>query len=242
VTSQQQTAEAEARTQAVTWILQQVSQVAYVSCDSDVCAELAQRGFPNIKTLGPASQDPLGSDLVVATAAVRAQFGSRLASVYAPVVVASFGSGTARIEIREIVSGGTSALRADLRARKTSDALILANSHVTVSASARAQLVSGDVDPRLPTLIAAITAEYPVRIVDFGDRGPGGGPASLLRSMDLATHVNAAHLAAQAYINWIQALVKAQYVELFTASSKPVPLPGGQTVLRIEVAAPSPLS
>jgi serine/threonine protein kinase len=242
VPNQKQTAEAKARTQAVTWILQQVSRAVVVSCDSDVCTELAQRGFPNTDPLGPGSLDPLGSTLVVATAAIRAQFGSRLASVYAPVVIASFGSGNARIEIREMFSGGTSALQADLQARKTSDAQILANSRVTVSAIARAQLRSGDIDPRLPTLIAAITAAYPVRIVDFGDHGPGGGPASLLRSMDLATHVSAARLAAPAYTRWIQALVKAQNTVYLPASSELVTLPGGQTVLRIEFAAPSPLS
>jgi len=246
VPSQKLTAETVARTQAITWILRQVSRAVVVSCDSDVCTELAQQGFPNLETLGPGSPDPLGSTLVVATAAIRAQFGSRLASVYAPAVIASFGSGNARIEIREIYSGGTHALRAalqaDLQVRKISDTQILANSHVTVSAVARAQLLSGAIDPRLPTLIAAITAAYPVRIVDFGDQAPGGGPASLLRSMDLATHVGAAHLAAPAYVSWIQSLVKAQRAQFVPASSELVTLADGQTVLRIEFAAPSPLS
>jgi len=233
-------AEAAARTRAIKWILQEVSRATLVSCDPLVCAELAQGGFLDTETLVPRSQDPLPSILVVATAAIRAQFGSRLASVYAPVVIASFGSGNARIEIRQIYSGRTSGLRADLQARKTSDAQILANSRVAVLARAREQLLSGDVDPRLPALIAAITAKYPVRIVDFADQGPGGGPASLLRSMDLATHVSAARLAARAYVRWIQELLEAQYVEVFTASSELVNS-GGQAVLRIEVAAPSPL-
>jgi len=233
-------AEAAARTRAIKWILQEVSRATLVSCDPLVCAELAQGGFLDTETLVPRSQDPLPSILVVATAAIRAQFGSRLASVYAPVVIASFGSGNARIEIRQIYSGGTSGLRADLQARKTSDAQILANNRVTVSATARAQLLNGDVDPRLPTLIAAITATYPVRIMDFGDQGPGGGPASLLRSMDLATQVSAAGITARAYVSWIQELLRAQYVESFTASSERVVLPG-QTVLRIEFPAPSPL-
>src|SRR5215469_15328484 len=180
VTSQELTAEAVARAQAIKWILQEVSRAVVVSCDLQVCGELYQGGFRSLDTLGPESTDPLGSTLVVATPAIRAQFGSRLASVYAPAVIASFGSGNARIEIREIYSGGTHALRAalqaDLQVRKISDAQILANSHVTVSAVARAQLLSGAIDPRLPTLIAAITAAYPVRIVDFGDQAPGGGP------------------------------------------------------------------
>ena len=87
-----------------------------------------------------------------------------------------------------------------------------------------------------------MTENYPVRIVDFGDQSPGGGPASLLRSMDVATHVSAAHVAARAYISWMQELVNAQWAEYRPASSKLVTLPGGQTVLRIEFDVPSPLS
>lgn len=244
--SGQLAAEAAARTQAVTWIMQQVSRAAVVSCDSQVCAYLAQRGFPNLETLGPGSTDPLGSALVVATDAIRHQFGRRLASVYAPAVIASFGSGNAKIEIREVFPGGTTAyraaLQADLRTRKTNDAQLLDNSHVTVSATARAQLLSGDIDPRLPMLIAAMAGEYPVRIVDFGGQPPGGGPASLLRSMDLATHVSAAHLTVSAYTSWMQSYVHAQRAQYLPALNKLVTLPAGKSVLRIEFDVPSPLS
>jgi predicted Ser/Thr protein kinase len=243
--SQELAAAAAARTQAVTWILQQVSPATVVSCDAQVCTDLAQRGFTNLETLGSESTDPLGSTLVVATAAVRALFGRRLASVYAPAVLASFGSGNAKIEIRMNYPDGTAgydaALGPDLQARKTQDAELLTNSHLTVSATARAQLLSGDVDPRLPTLLAAMTQRYPVQIVDFGDQSPGGGPASLLRSMDLATHVGTAHVAARAYISWMQGLANAQWAEYLPASSKVVTLSGGQTVLRIKFDVPSPL-
>src|SRR5206468_2461467 len=93
-------AETAARKLAVTWILQQVSRAAVVSCDSQVCADLVSAGFPsaNVLTLGPGSNDPLGSDLVVATGPIRTHFGTRLASVYAPATIASFGSGAARID------------------------------------------------------------------------------------------------------------------------------------------------
>jgi predicted Ser/Thr protein kinase len=239
-------AEAAARAQAVTWILQQVSQAAIVSCDYQVCNDLAQRGFPSVQTLGPGSFDPLGSTLIVATAAIRAQFGSRLASVYAPAVIASFGSGNAKIEIRAFYEGGAPAFRAAvqaaLQARRTSDAELLTNRNIKVSAAARAQLLSGDIDPRLPTLIALLADNKPLQIVDFGDPSPGGGPGSLLRSVDLATHVAAAHLSAPAYLSWMQDLVNAQRTEYRPAWSHPVRLPGGQTVVRIEFASPSPLS
>ena len=247
-TSQELAAEAAARTRAVTWILQQVSRAAVVSCDSQVCADLARRGFPpgNLLPLGPGSNDPVGSDLVVATAAIRAQYGVQLASVYAPVIIATFGSGNARIDIRWVFPGGTVKYRAvqrgELRARKAADAQLLANSEVTLSAAARAQLISGEIDPRLPLLIAAMAVSHPVRIVDFVDQSPGGGPASLLRSVDLATADGAAHLRRGAYVGWMRGFIGVQRAEYRPAWCQQVTLRTGQAVLRIGYGAPSPLS
>jgi predicted Ser/Thr protein kinase len=246
VGSQQLAARATATRQAVTWILQQVSRAAVVSCDAQVCGDLARRGFPSLETLGPGSNDPLGSVLVVATADIRAQFGRRLAAVYAPAVIASFGSGTARIEIREIFPRGTAAylaaLPADLRTRKSGDAQLLANSQIAVSARARAQLLSGAVDPRLPQLIALMAGLQPVDIVAFGNQGPGGGPASLLRSVDLATHVSRSRLAAPAYRSWMQSVLSSQRAEYLPASSELVRLAAGQTVMQVTYDVPGPLS
>jgi hypothetical protein len=246
--SQELAAETAARTNAITWILQQVSRAAIVSCDPQVCTDLVNSGFPpaNVLTLGPGSTDPLGSDLVVATAAIRAQFGGRLASVYAPAVIASFGSGNAKIDIRLVFPGGTASYlavqQAALRARKAADAQLLANSRITVSATARAQLLSGDIDPRLPQLIAAMAASHPVHIMDFVDQSPGGGPASLLRSVDLATVDSTAHLTRAAYLGWIQAFINAQRAQYLPAWAQQVTLRTGQHVLRIGYSAPSPLS
>jgi len=241
-------AEAAARKQAVTWILGQVSRAAVVSCDPQVCADLVSAGFPsaNLLTLGPTSNDPLGSDLVVATGPIRAQYGSRLASVYAPATIASFGSGTARIDIQLVYPGGAARYgavqRTALRARKAADAQLLANSHIEASATARAQLLSGNVDPRLPQLLAIMAESHPVRIVDFIDQSPGGGPASLLRSVDLATVDRAADLTRAAYLGWMQAFIDAQRAQYRPASVQQVTLHTGQTVLRIGYGAPSPLS
>jgi predicted Ser/Thr protein kinase len=241
-------AEAAARKQAVTWILGQVSRAAVVSCDPQVCAELVSAGFPsaNLLTLGPTSNDPLGSDLVVATGPIRAQYGSRLASVYAPATIASFGSETARIDIRLVYPGGAARYgavqRTALHARKAADAQLLANSHIEASATARAQLLSGDVDPRLPQLLAIMAESHSVRIVDFINQSPGGGPASLLRSVDLAAVDSAAHLTRAAYLGWMQAFIDAQRAQYRPASVQQVTLHTGQTVLRIGYGAPSPLS
>jgi hypothetical protein len=195
-------------------------------------------------TLGPQSNDPLPSDLVVATAAIRAQFRDRLASVYAPVIIAAFGSGNAKIEIREVFPGGTAQYRevqrADARARKSADAQLLANNRITFSATAAAQLRSGDIDPRLPVLIAEMIQSHPVQIVDFGSRSPGGGPASLLRAVDLTAADTAAHLTRDRYLSWLHGLVKVQRAQFHPALTQ-VTLRSGQIVMRIWYGAPSPL-
>jgi hypothetical protein len=246
--SQELAAEATARTEAINWILQQVSRAAIVSCDAQVCTDLANRGFPaaNLNTLGPGSTDPLGSALVVATAPIRAQFGGRLASVYAPATIASFGSGKYRIDILLVFYGGSHAYgpyeRKALSNRKTAGALLLANSRIKASATARAQLLSGDVDPRLPLLIAAMAASHPVSIVAFVSQSPGGGPASLLRSVDLAAADSSAHLTPAAYLGWIEAFMNAQRAQYHPAWVRQVPRRTGQAVLMIGYGAPSPLS
>ena len=241
-------AEAAARKQAVAWILGQVSRAAVVSCDPYVCADLVGRGFPsgNVLPLGPTSNDPLGSTLVVATAPIRAQYRGRLVSVYAPAVIASFGSGNARIDIRLVYPGGAAKYRVDqqaaLRSRKTAGAELLANSQIGASATARAQLLSGDVDPRLPLLLAMMAGSHPVHIADFASQSPGGGAASLLRSVDLAAVDSAAHMTRGKYLGWMQAFLGAQRAQYLPAALQPVTLRTGQTVLRIGYRAPSPLS
>jgi predicted Ser/Thr protein kinase len=240
-------AEAAVRTKAITWILQQVGPAAIVSCDAQVCTDLANDGFPSAQlvTLGPGSNDPLGSNLVVATATIRNEFGGRL-GLYAPAVIASFGTKNARIDIRWVYSGGAAAYRAalpeTLRVRKAADAQLLSNSNIRVSPAARKQLLSGQIDPWLPQLLAIMAYSHPLYIVDFASQSPGGGPASLLRWVDLATTVKEAHLTPTAYLGWMQSFIATQRAEFRPVWVQQVPLPTGQAVLRIGYGAPSPLS
>ncbi len=239
-------AETEARAQAINWIMAQVDRAAIVSCDPQVCQDLASRGFPGLLTLGPMSTDPLGSDLVVDTATIRAQFGRRLISVYAPVTIASFGSGNAKIDIQLVFDGGTAKYRkveqVALRARKTAGAELLGNSQIKISATAAAQLRGGAVDPLLPLLLAALAAIHPVQVVDFVGQSPGGGPGSLVRSVDLATADGAAHMTRTAYLAWMEAFIGAQTAQYSPGWVQQVRLPSGQVVLRVTYGAPSPLS
>jgi serine/threonine protein kinase len=237
-----------ARGQAVAWIVQQVSRADIVSCDPVVCRDLVKQGFPesDVLPLGSGSNDPLGSALVVATAAVEAQFGGRLESVYAPIVLASFGQGSARINIRWLYPGGTdkyhSVAPGDLSSRQTAGAQLLTNNQITVSPKARAQLLSGDIDPRLPQLLATMAGIHPVDIVAFVDESPGGGPASLMRAVDLATADAKAHMTPTAYLSWIKGFIEAQRSQYLPVWEEQAAPGTGQAVLQIAYGAPSPLS
>jgi Protein kinase domain len=240
--------EGRVRAQAVTWILRQVSRASVIACDPQVCSDLSSKGFPaaNLDTLGPQSTDPLGSALIVSTAAIRFQYGTRLATVYAPAVIASFGTGNARIDILLDFAGGTTKYRQVqrryTRARQAHAALLLTNNQIKLSASARTHLLSGEVDPRLPQIIAAMSEQHQLKIVDFPDQSPGGGPASLLRSVDLAVAVPASHLSPAAYLSWMRSFFRVQRAQYHPTWCYKVTLSDGQAVLRIGFGAPSPLS
>jgi len=110
-------AAAQYRQQAAAWVTAQVDHGAIVACDPLMCATLQQHGFPaaGLSSISAASSDPLGSGVVVSTAAVRDQLGSRLTSVYAPTVLASFGSGQGLVQVLVTAPGGATAYRAALQ-------------------------------------------------------------------------------------------------------------------------------
>jgi hypothetical protein len=236
-----------ARDQAATWVAQQVNQDAIVSCDRVMCSALAADGFPsrNLRVLGPTSPFPASSAVVVVTAAVRDLFGSSLSSSWAPAVIATFGSGNAQITVRVIAPHGAAAyqaaLSADLQARKASGAELLSANPIIFSAAAREQLITGQVDPRLLLEIAALAADQPIDILQFGNIGPGAGAGIPLRFAELAENDQAAHMDSSAYVRSILAYLGAVPTQFPPPSTKTVVLPGGQAVLRIEFTAPSPL-
>jgi hypothetical protein len=218
-----------------------------IACDAIVCSSLAAHGFPasNLTVLQPTAPDPYGSVLVIATADVRSQFGSKLVSVYAPEVIASFGSGTSRIDVRVIAPQGPAAFRtalnADLAARKSSGAQLLGNSRLTISAAARTQLAAGLVDSRLLTTMAFLLGQHPIDIVGFGGAPAGADPGVPMRIAYLAESDAAAHLSGSAYLSTLEAVLHAQIPPYVPLSIGSVQLPGGQPVLEVEFAAPSPL-
>jgi len=234
-------AAATTRTTAAQWIAGQVSPSAIVACDPAMCAALQASGIGagRLLVLGTSASDPLGSDLIVATPALRSQFGARLASVYAPVVIASFGSGAGRIDIRAVAADGSaaydSALAADLSARITAGDQLIGNRRITMTAAGRAVLRAGRVDPRLLDMLAALAAQQPLRILAFGDPSPGVSAAIPLRSVELAPADAGTQAAAR--LRAMLSFLQAQRSPFLPATAALV----HQSALNVGYAAPSPL-
>jgi hypothetical protein len=234
------------RSQAVAWVTTQVGRDVTVACDAATCAALSARGFPasNLTPVQPTASDPYGAVLVISTADIRSQFGSKLDAVYAPQVIASFGAGPSRIDIRVIAPQGPAAFRAalsaDMAARKSAGAQLLQNPRITVSADARALLADGLIDSRLLTTIAFLAAKNPIDIVGFAGASPGAAPVPL-RSVYLAESDPAADIAASGYLQSLESMLRAQNPPYVPLSVGSVQLGGGQPVLQVEFAAPSPL-
>jgi hypothetical protein len=232
---------------AAAWVARHVSRGATVSCDRAMCAVLAALGFParNLRVLGPAAHHPPGSGVIVVTAAVRSQFGTSLGSQWAPAVIASFGLGAPRIDIRVIAPHGATAYKAAVRAdqlrRKAAGSGLLAGPQMVVSATARRQLAAGQVDSRLLRVIAALVARQPIHILAFGSLAPGASTGTPLRFADLAETDPTAHLDGARYVGSMLTLLRAQKPPYRPAHTATVRLADGQTILRIEFDAPSPL-
>jgi hypothetical protein len=232
---------AAARDQTAHWIAAQVAASAIVACDPAMCATLQASGITagRLLALGTAVGDPLGSDVVVATPAVRSQFGARLDGVYAPAVIASFGSGAVRIDVRAIAPSGAAAYEAalatDLNARISAGHQLLSNRRIIIPAAARKVLIAGGVDPRVLTTLAALAAEQPVRVLSFSDPSPGASSAEPLRGMLVAP------LASGSRAN-----PSLRSMLSFLSQQRPpfAPLRASiahATTLSVEYAAPSPL-
>ena len=237
---------AAVRAQAAAWVAGQVSPDVTVSCDPVMCAALQAHGFPVSKlvVLGPASPDPVPSVVVVETATVGELFGSSLATAWAPAVLASFGSGAGAITVRVVAPQGAAAYQAALSAAlasgKTSGTALLGGAQVAVSATARSQLLAGQVDPRLLLALASLAGHEPIHIVRFGSLGPGASPGVPLGFADLAESIPAAHLDTAAYARAAWAVLNGTDAQIRPerAISGPVQ---GQAILRVEFASPIPL-
>ena len=228
------------RHQAAVWIAQQVASSVVVACDPEMCNELQNSGFPagQLMELQLSAPDPLGSLLVVATPVIRNQFGTRLASVYAPLVIASFGSGAERVDVRYVAPDGTAAfesqLAADQKARIAAGEQLLTNKHVQASAAARQALMAGQVDPRLLVTLSALAHQMPLQLVAFDDPSPGVSSDVPLRGAEIGAATSAGLPAMVTFLS-------AQQSQYAPAVARITQVAKGQSVVTVRYDAPGPM-
>ena len=242
-----------ARAQAAGWIAGQVSSDEIIACDPAMCAALQARGVAagRLRPVGPTTNGSAdlaglsGAGVIVASASIRSRFGSQLSDQYAPVLLASFGSGASLIEVRAAFPGGvaaySSAVRADAAARKSAGAQLLRSQRIMASPQGAAQLRAGEVDSRLLVMLAALASLQRLRVLAFGDASPGVQvpPADLpLREV---TITSAGGRGGTAGLAPVLAMVRAQRATYQPAFASIVGSAAGQPELVIEFGAPSPL-
>ncbi len=228
---------------AANWVASEVSHSAVVACDQLMCSALAAAHFPrhNLQLIGPTY--PVHSDVVVVTPKVRHQFGSSLATNWAPSSLAQFGAGSAAISIRVVAQQGAaafkSALAGDLKLRRDGGAALLASHQVQVSAQARKCLDSGQVDARLIIVLTALASVHPIHIVRF-DAVTGASADVPLRIAEVAADDAAAKLSQAAYSHFLTTVIRVQQAPYAPQLSGPAQS-GGTSVFLIQFSAPSPL-
>jgi hypothetical protein len=227
------------RDHAAAWVAHQVSPATMVSCDPATCVLIESHGFPasHVRILGPGKGNPLVSNVVVATPAVRRQFGAQLTSVYAPGLLATFGSGSRQVDIQLVAPHGAAAYRAalnaDLQNRRQSGAGLSGSNRIQAPFTARNQLAAGQVDSRLMITLALMASLHPVHLVTFGDRGPDPDSAPL-RSAELSVTGSAQKKAVLSFLRQQQPPYQPAHV-----TTKP--MSGDRTFVIMEFTAPSPV-
>jgi hypothetical protein len=226
------------RGQAAAWIAQQILPSVLIGCDPLMCQALQAAGVSasRLSAVQPSAPDPLGVEVIVATPALRSQFGPRLATVYAPLVLASFGAGPQQIDIRYVAPGGTAAFEASLAPARTSriqaGQQLLSNKNVQVSAQARSALLAGNVDPRLLITLGILIHQIPLRLIAFNDPSPGASSDIPLRGAEIGASASAGLSAMLAFLAQQTTYQPSQYREVRIA--------GGQ-VVTVQYDAPGPM-
>jgi hypothetical protein len=195
------------RTAAAAWIAGQLDAGITVSCDPQMCVQVRKAGLPaaRLMIVAPSGGASLGAGVIVATPAIRDQFGARLGTADAPLVIASFGSGADRVDVRAVAPDGAAALQASLAAGHarliSAGAQLLANKNIQASPGARAALLAGRVDPRLLVTLSALSSDMPLRLIAFDDSSPGASPAIPLRGAEIGAGSPAGLAAALTFLH-----------------------------------------
>jgi hypothetical protein len=225
-------------TAAATWVAAQVSEQAVIGCDPAACAAMLQAGYGSGSqvVLQPGVSLPSAGAVVVATPAVRTQYGPELDAA-APETIAAFGSGVQAVQVRVVVPGGQAAYSTTassaIAARRSVAIKLLANGKVHAYPAPRAALTAGLVDPRLLTVLQRLAVHDSVDIYSFSGRGPAADNSAPYRQVEIIG------LTSKRMVNAI-----VRQLQALPSSSRPalalVRGPGGNYGLSIRFKAPSP--
>jgi hypothetical protein len=233
---------AAARSAAVAWMASQVTTTAVIGCYPALCGALQAQGVSasRLVPLGSGTAGVSGTDVVATLPSALSPAGQKLLAQYAPALIANFGAGSYRIEIRAVAHGGSeayqSALRADLTARMSAGAQLLRNSRIGFSAASAAQIRGGQVDARLLATLAALSSQFKFQVSAFGDSAPGVAP--FFRQVMVAGDGGESGTATLAAA---LAMVNEQGDPYRPARATVTRIDGSREVLVIQFAMPSPL-
>jgi|RhiMetdeSRZDD1v2_1073273.scaffolds.fasta_scaffold12826_3 hypothetical protein len=230
---------------AAVWVARQVSRDAMVACDPGMCHVLEAQGLPagNLLMLRSRTTGLRFCNVIVETQTVRNLLGSRILGQSAPAVIAGFGSGAARIDVRAVAPGGAAAYRAalaaDWAARRKAAAELMKSPRIHAGDAAMQELRTGMVDSRVLITLAALAASHPVNVMAFGDAAPGAAAGLPLRAMEVSGVRGPGQSTAE--LRRMRSFVLAQRAVFLPAHVTLVRLADGAAALRIEFGAPSPL-
>ena len=230
---------------AAVWVARQVSRDAMVACDPGMCHVLEAQGLPagNLLMLRSRTTGLRFCNVIVETQTVRNLLGSRILGQSAPAVIAGFGSGAARIDVRAVAPGGAAAYRAalaaDWAARRKAAAELMKSPRIHAGDAAMQELRTGMVDSRVLITLAALAASHPVNVMAFGDAAPGAAAGLPLRAMEVSGVRGPGQSTAE--LRRMRSFVLAQRAVFLPAHVTLVRLADGAAALRIEFGVPSPL-
>ena len=246
------------RNEAAAWVARWVSRGSVVACDPAMCATLHAHGVHSAQLTPLTSNaiDPMTSDVVVATPVVRAYFGHRLAGVYAPGLLATFGRRGSQVEIRAVDKTGAvrryrREMNANLKARQSVGRALLRNRRIRESALVARLMAAGKVDLRILMSLSVLASKMPITVLAIGGAAPGAGRSMPMLSADITagdlpagnTTVSAgyARVETPSLLTWVLGVCRAQIPPLNPARCRVLTSPAGMSFVRFTYAAPSPL-
>ncbi len=239
------------------WVSANLPVDARIVADAGVMAALTRSGTPAWDLLDYRQLDALRApavatdwkayDFVVSTPQLRTGLsatGQTRRALAGSVVVASYGAGAGRVEVREIeaapsteVANAEMASQRAARMAASADAgrQLLTSTTIRLSPDAAQQAVSGYVDGRLLAMLVGLGWQHTLTVGGFTDPDAGGLFANRLRQVSIlvvdGTLVSAESAQVTAVMNWLA----AQSGE-FRPSA--VAVRGSQLLIRFRITGP----